>query len=273
VKNNIFLRGSVTASPLADIDPGVLSHDYNCYWPTNGAPAEPHGVYADPELDLTGYYPTNLASPVIDAAVVNPICTADLNGWIRDPASPCIGAVEVLYDDFGSEDDMRDSGGRIRRRELPGRRMVFHHNGFGRLRHLSVRGIVNVDRDYRYSAYGHRTGITTTNLATGAVTTERYSYDGHDVDLELIRTVTATSTNDRTRVYWNVTGEIDQRIGFVDTVRGVATFYYYLTDQVGTVLQIVREDGAMSSVPINDGKGRVFCHFKRGKGVGLHQLS
>jgi DNA-directed RNA polymerase subunit RPC12/RpoP len=29
----------------------------------------------------------------------------------------------------------------------------------------------------------------------------------------------------------------------------------------------------MSSVPINDGKGRVFCHFKRGKGVGLHQLS
>jgi hypothetical protein len=76
VKNNIFLRGSVTASPLADIAPAVPSHAYNCYWPTNGAPAEPHGVYADPDLDLTGYYPTNLASPVIDAAVVNPISIA-----------------------------------------------------------------------------------------------------------------------------------------------------------------------------------------------------
>jgi RHS repeat-associated protein len=138
--------------------------------------------------------------------------------------------------------------------------MVFHHNGFGRLRRLSVRGIVNVDRDYRYSAGGQRTGITTHDLATGAVTTERYSYDGHDVDLELIRTVTATSTNDRTRVYWNVTGEIDHRIGFVDTVGGVATFYYYLTDQVGTVLQVVREDGAIVNQYDYDAWGNVQWH-------------
>jgi hypothetical protein len=47
------------------------------------------------------------------------------------------------------------------------------------------------------------------------------------------------------RIYW-ILNPIDQRIGFLhlDT-GGQKTFYYYLTDQVGSVRQVIREDGTV----------------------------
>ncbi len=61
---------------------------------------------------------------------------------------------------------------------------------------------------------------------------------------------------DRTRVYWLLPG-MDRRIGFAETVGGTTTFYYYLTDQVGTVLRIVKEDGTVVNQYDYDAFGRV----------------
>jgi hypothetical protein len=38
----------------------------------------------------------------------------------------------------------------------------------------------------------------------------------------------------------NLLPGMDRRIGFAETVNNTTTFYYYLTDHVGTVLRIVR---------------------------------
>jgi len=61
---------------------------------------------------------------------------------------------------------------------------------------------------------------------------------------------------DRTRVYWLLPG-MDRRIGFAENVNGTNTFYYYLTDQVGTVLRIVKEDGTVVNQYDYDAFGRV----------------
>jgi RHS repeat-associated protein len=50
---------------------------------------------------------------------------------------------------------------------------------------------------------------------------------------------------------------MDRRIGFAETVGGTNTFYYYLTDHVGTVLQIVKEDGTVVNQYDYDAFGRV----------------
>jgi hypothetical protein len=47
------------------------------------------------------------------------------------------------------------------------------------------------------------------------------------------------------RVYW-ILNAIDQRIGFLHLDAGrQKTFYYYLTDQAGSVMQVIREDGTV----------------------------
>jgi hypothetical protein len=47
------------------------------------------------------------------------------------------------------------------------------------------------------------------------------------------------------RVYW-ILNDIDRRVGFLHLdAEGQKTFYYYLTDQVGSVLQVIREDSAV----------------------------
>lgn len=49
---------------------------------------------------------------------------------------------------------------------------------------------------------------------------------------------------------------MDRRIGFAETVGGTTTFYYYLTDHVGTVLRIVTESGTVNQYDY-DAFGRV----------------
>ena len=69
----------------------------------------------------------------------------------------------------------------------------------------------------------------------------RFVYDGDDVVAELEDT-DGDSDVDRTRYYWTLP-RIDGRIGFVDVVGETETFYYYLTDQVGSVVAVVDSDG------------------------------
>ncbi len=61
---------------------------------------------------------------------------------------------------------------------------------------------------------------------------------------------------DRTRVYWLLPG-MDRRIGFAETVGDTTNFYYYLTDHVGTVMRIVKEDGTVVNQYDYDAFGRV----------------
>jgi len=83
----------------------------------------------------------------------------------------------------------------------------------------------------------------------------RYVYDGADVCAEYEDSNTDGAV-DRTRVYWLLPG-MDRRIGFAENVGGTNTFYYYLTDQVGTVLRIVKEDGTVVNQYDYDAFGRV----------------
>jgi len=50
---------------------------------------------------------------------------------------------------------------------------------------------------------------------------------------------------------------MDRRIGFADITNGVATFYYYLTDHVGTVLRIVDDAGTVVNQYDYDAWGNV----------------
>ena len=68
-------------------------------------------------------------------------------------------------------------------------------------------------------------------------------YDGTDVVAEIVDEGN-DGTVDRQRLYW-ILPQIDQRIGFVDIVGNTATAYYYITDQVGSVLQVLDSSGTV----------------------------
>ena len=66
-------------------------------------------------------------------------------------------------------------------------------------------------------------------------------YDGTDVVADIVDE-DGDGIADRRRLYW-ILPKIDQRVGFVDIVGNTATAYYYITDQVGSVLQVLDSNG------------------------------
>jgi RHS repeat-associated protein len=160
-----------------------------------------------------------------------------------------------VLDDGGSltAGDIRDKGGRLIRRKVQGRFQNLGYDGRNRLIRWDWDGSAGTSCTYDYDHAGRR--ILTRETVGGATKVTRYVYDGADVCAEY-----EDSDNDgdvdRTRVYWLLPG-MDRRIGFAENVNGTNTFYYYLTDQVGTVLQIVKEDGTVVNQYDYDAFGRV----------------
>ena len=68
-------------------------------------------------------------------------------------------------------------------------------------------------------------------------------YDGTDVVADIVDE-DGDGIADRRRLYW-ILPKIDQRVGFVDIVGNTATAYYYITDQVGSVLQVLDSSGTV----------------------------
>ena len=75
---------------------------------------------------------------------------------------------------------------------------------------------------------------------TSSDTSYYFVYEGLDPVAEYVDEGSDGSM-DRTRIYW-VLPDIDRRVGFVELEGGNAHYYFYLTDQVGSVLQIVDEN-------------------------------
>jgi RHS repeat-associated protein len=149
--------------------------------------------------------------------------------------------------------DIRDKGGRLIRRRVQGRIQNLGYDGRNRLTRWDWDGSAGTSCSYDYDHAGRR--ILTRETVGGATKVTRYVYDGADVCAEY-----EDSDNDgdvdRTRVYWLLPG-MDRRIGFAETVNNTTTFYYYLTDHVGTVLRIVKEDGTVVNQYDYDAFGRV----------------
>jgi RHS repeat-associated protein len=178
----------------------------------------------------------------------------DFAGVQRHPEKPCRGALELVPDDGGfTAGDIRDKGGRLIRRKVQGRVQNLGYDGRNRLTRWDWDGSAGTSCTYDYDHAGRR--ILTRETVGGATKVTRYVYDGADVCAEY-----EDSNNDgavdRTRVYWLLPG-MDRRIGFAENVNGTNTFYYYLTDQVGTVLRIVKEDGTVVNQYDYDAFGRV----------------
>ena len=131
-----------------------------------------------------------------------------------------------------------DAGGRITTRTVAGRDYYYNYDAAGRL--VDYTDTQNSDNDalYTYDQWGRRIYMTigTTNI--------RMVYQGADVVAEYTD-YDDDDVADKKRIYW-ILPRIDQRIGFVDyDEEGDPSLYYYLTDQVGSVIQIVDEAGVV----------------------------
>jgi RHS repeat-associated protein len=160
-----------------------------------------------------------------------------------------------VLDDDGSltAGDIRDKGGRLIRRRVQGRVQNLGYDGRNRLTRWDWDGSAGTSCTYDYDHAGRR--ILTRETVGGTTKVTRYVYDGADVCAEY-EDSNNDGTVDRTRVYWLLPG-MDRRIGFAETVNSTTTFYYYLTDHVGTVLRIVKEDGTVVNQYDYDAFGRV----------------
>jgi len=156
---------------------------------------------------------------------------ADLNGCYRHSSNPCMGAVE-----YEVETTQHDTAGRITRRTIAGHHYHYSYDAIGRL----VSYIDSVDSSnnaaYKYDALGNRVEMTVGGVRT------RFIYQGADVIAGLVDE-NNDGVIDRKRYYWNLQ-KIDQKGGFVDVdPDGTRHWYYYLTDQVGSVLAVIDSDG------------------------------
>jgi RHS repeat-associated protein len=253
--NIMLVSGSV--APIEESGMDLPDRDYNVYYPSNTlVPAEINGLYTDPLLHATLYCVTNLTSAVITSGVSVTGFDTDFYGNWRNPSNPCRGAIEVIFDGSsggGSVGDQRDGGGRLIKRVLQGREQNIAYDGRNRLTSWGWSGSVSNSGAYVYDHAGRR--VRTTIVGGSATTATRYVYDGDDVVTEYVDT-DSDGAAESIRVYWLLPG-MDQRIGFVDIVSGTPQFYYYLTDQVGTVLQIVDNAGTVVNQYDYDAWGNV----------------
>ena len=154
------------------------------------------------------------------------------DGWYRHLTNPCVGAIE-----FEFETTDIDAAGRVQRRTVAGRTYDYQQDAMGRLTAYTDYQNTANSATYSYDYRSRRVAMT-----VGGITT-RFVYDGDDVVAEFVDE-DADNQPDRMRYYWNLPG-IDQRIGFVDVDvdTGAASYYYYLTDQIGSVIAVVNADG------------------------------
>jgi YD repeat-containing protein len=255
VRDNIFLVDANNGEAIEELEESSADCDYNIYWPSNTlARVEVHGIYTNPCLDTLTFAILSTNSPAFQSGLALPGFGTDFTGALRHPEKPCRGAVELLVNDGSiTAGDIRDKGGRLIRRRVQGRIQNLGYDGRNRLNRWDWDGSAGTSCSYDYDHAGRR--ILTRETVGGATKVTRYVYDGADVCAEY-EDSDNDGVPDRTRVYWLLPG-MDRRIGFAETVNSTTTFYYYLTDHVGTVLQIVKEDGTVVNQYDYDAFGRV----------------
>ena len=168
----------------------------------------------------------------------------DGNGWYRHLTTPCMGAIE-----YEIEVTERDAGGRVDKRTVAGRVYEYEHDARGQLSSCTDNQDSSNTAQYAYDHMARRTKMTVGDSVY------RFVYDGNDVAVEFCDE-DGDDDVDRTRVYW-LLPELDQRIGFVDVADGETNIYYYLCDQVGSVIQIVDESGDVVNQYVYDAYGNV----------------
>ena len=143
----------------------------------------------------------------------------------------------------------RDAGGRVDKRTVAGRVYEYEHDARGQLSSCTDNQDSSNNAQYAYDHMARRIKMTIGDSVY------RFVYDGNDVAVEFCDE-DGDSDVDRTRVYW-LMPELDQRIGFVDVLAGETNIYYYLCDQVGSVIQVIDESGDVVNQYVYDAYGNV----------------
>ena len=163
--------------------------------------------------------------------MVGYVC-ADFYGR-RRRTHPCQGAIER------HTESVESSCGRVTARVIDGRRFEYSYDGAGRLVSYTDVSTPANSATYVYDYLGNRVKMRI-GQGTSSDTSYYFVYEGLDPVAEYVDEGSDGSM-DRTRIYW-VLPDIDRRVGFVELEGGNAHYYFYLTDQVGSVLQIVDEN-------------------------------
>jgi RHS repeat-associated protein len=192
---------------------------------------EEHAIYIDPLVSTTQYYIVSSASPARNAGAPVSGFDADILGNWRHKTTPCMGAYEWLVE------TATRSNGCVTARTVAGRTVDYQFDGDGRLTSFTDQQNSSNNATYSYDPFGRRIAMTVGDTKT------RFVYQGDDIVAEYVDEGNNGSV-DKTRVYWTLP-DIDQRVVFVDIEGGTNTFYYYLCDQVGSVMQVVRQDGTV----------------------------
>jgi RHS repeat-associated protein len=208
--------------------------------PIIGGAGEQNGLYYD-DANKNGVRDSNETVWVCESMESN---YADANGWYRHLWSPCRGAVEYEFESTSS-----DAAGRAMNRVVAGRSYGYTYDAKGQLTAYNDTQNVGNDETYTYDHSGRRITIAESGRKT------RFVYQGDDVAAELVDE-NGDGSPERTRVYWTLP-ELDQRIGFVEKIDGVSRAYYFLCDQVGSVMQIVDDTGAVVNQYDYDAYGNI----------------
>ena len=122
---------------------------------------------------------------------------------------------------------------------IDGRVCEYDHDGRGRLDEFTDTNDATNSATYEYDFLGNRIKMSI-GAGTSEAVTYYFMYEGEDVVAEYVDEG-SDGDIDRKRIYW-ILPEIDQRIGFVDLKGSSVKYYFYNTDQVGSVLQVVDEN-------------------------------
>jgi RHS repeat-associated protein len=234
-QNNIYLNASAT--PVIQTQGDTTAQGaYNLVWPVNETGiAEEARIHANPLLTAS-YSIASSLSPAIGSGTNILTLVEDIRGKPR-PNPPSRGAYEPgAWEVGGVAETLTWVDGRLAARNVNGKNFSFIYDGRGRLTQYIDSSDPSNSATYEYDAFGRRISIT-----VGGTQVTRCVYRGQDVVAEYIDQ-NGDGTPERKRIYW-LMPEIDQRIGFIDIVGTQTNLFYYLTDQVGSVLQIVSAEG------------------------------
>jgi RHS repeat-associated protein len=229
VRNSVFLgNGNSTISSKG----GAPTLDYNCYFPQPPSAPGLHSLVADPKLVTGSYVISTNASPLLGAgcAVSADMWPADVNGRLYDISRPCIGAVT-----WATEQTILDPGGAVIRRKICGRSFDYLYDGYMRLVGYFDRQNPSNNATYSYDPEGRRIGMTVGKSRF------RFVYDSENVRIEYVDW-DGDGRVDRQRTYWVLDG-VNDRLGFVEHTDAGPKFFYYLTDQMGSVLRVIDSAG------------------------------
>lgn len=237
IVNNIVLNDGAQTGLLADAASSGYTEHHNCWYPFAPATLGAGSINYSPQFALNKYFTNNDASPIVSSGAVVSGFNADFNGWYRHASNPCMGAVE-----FEFEETVADAAGRVTTRTVAGRDYHYAYDGLGRLISYTDDQNSANSATYVYDAFGRRVKATVGNTVT------RFVYDipgqgGDDPVAEFIDQ-DGNGAIDTRRYYWNMP-TIDQRLGFleIDEASGDEAMYYYLTDQVGSVIAVTDDQG------------------------------